>query len=166
MSTKPKIAVVDAEDNIIAYKDRTALGDDDIYRVSALWITNSKGDILLARRHRNKAHHPGKWGPAVAGTVEEGETYEENILKEAEEELGLTNELLTLGPKAVTKGQYHHFTQWFFLQIDRDASSFILQEDEVEEVRWMALELLNQDLLDHPEDYLPSLPEAISLLSQ
>ena len=27
---------------------------------------------------------PGKWGPAVAGTVEEGESYEENIIKEAE----------------------------------------------------------------------------------
>lgn len=166
MNSKPKIAVVDEEDNVIAYKDRTALGDDDIYRVSALWITNSKGEILLARRHRNKAHHPGKWGPAVAGTVEEGETYEENILKETEEELGLKDVPLTLGPKAVTKGQYHHFTQWFFLQIDRDAASFVLQEDEVEEVRWMAPEALNQDLRDHPEYYLPSLSAAISLLSK
>lgn len=83
------IPIVDEEDNIIDYKERKKLDLKDIYRVSALWIENSKGEILLAQRSFNKKHHPGLWGPAVAGTVEKGESYEENISHEIEEELGI-----------------------------------------------------------------------------
>ena len=88
---KEKIIIVDKNDKIIGYKIRGTLDKNGIYRVSALWITNSLGEILLARRSRKKDKHPLKWGPAVAGTVEEGETYEQNIVKEAWEELGLKN---------------------------------------------------------------------------
>ena len=67
-----EIIIVDKEDNIIGYKDRYKLDPSDIYRVSALWLTNSKEDILLAQRSFDKKHYPGKWGPAVAGTVKKG----------------------------------------------------------------------------------------------
>lgn len=88
---KSKIIIVDENDTIIGHKNRDSMEDGDMYRVSALWIQNSKGDILLAQRSFDKRNDPGKWGPAVAGTVEEGETYESNIIKEAEEEIGLKN---------------------------------------------------------------------------
>lgn len=84
-----KIIVVDGRDEIIGYKVFKSMRKDDIYRASALWIANSQGEVLIAKRHRLKLHNPLKWGPAVSGTLEEGETYESNILKEAEEELGL-----------------------------------------------------------------------------
>ncbi len=84
-----QIPIVNEQDEIIGYKDRKDRNLVDITRVSALWITNEDGEILLAQRGLNKTHSPGLWGPAVAGTVEEGETYESNIIKEAEEEIGL-----------------------------------------------------------------------------
>ena len=59
-TTKPKIIVVDENDKIIGHKNRGTLKKEDIYRVSALWITNSRGEILLARRHHTKSHHPRK----------------------------------------------------------------------------------------------------------
>jgi len=87
-----KIIIVDENDNPIGLKERGTLDyDKDIYRVSALWITNSKGQILIARRALTKKQNPGKWGPGVAGTIDEGETYDSNIIKEAKEELGLQN---------------------------------------------------------------------------
>ncbi len=86
-----KIIVVDENDKEIGVKERSKITHDDIYRVSGLWLTNSKGEILLAQRSFNKPrdNDPGKWGPAVAGTVDEDETYKENIQKEIKEELGL-----------------------------------------------------------------------------
>ena len=78
---KPKVTIVDKDDNIIGSRDRKSLAEGDIYRVSALWVTNSRGEILLARRHKNKSHHPRKWGPAVAGTVEENESYVRHVLR-------------------------------------------------------------------------------------
>src|SRR3989338_4245132 len=84
-----RVPIVNEKDEIIEYKDWKDRGLKEIVRVSGLWIVDGNGNILLAQRYKNKTHDPGKWGPAVAGTVEEGETYESNIVKEAEEENGL-----------------------------------------------------------------------------
>ena len=81
------ITIVNLDDEIIGYKPRSEITSQDVYRVSALWIENSKGEILLAQRGFMKRNNPGKWGPAVAGTIDKGESYEENMYKEAEEEL-------------------------------------------------------------------------------
>ena len=46
---KQRIIIVDEQDNEIGSADRETIvpGDSRIYRVSALWITNSKGEICL-----------------------------------------------------------------------------------------------------------------------
>lgn len=160
---KQKIIIVDRNDNIIGYKDAEVLKKEDIYRVSALWVTNSNKEILLARRHRSKSHHPRKWGPAVAGTVDEGESYEENIIKEAEEELGLKNIKPIPGPKTKTEGKYHHFTQWYTLIIDKNISEFKIQKDEVEEIKWFSREELSKELETHPKEFLPRIKKYLEL---
>ena len=81
------IPVVNEQDEIIGYKERAEIQKDDIYRIVSLRITNPQGQILIAQRAFTKKHAPGKRSPAVAGTVEKGETYEQNIRKEAKEEL-------------------------------------------------------------------------------
>lgn len=154
---KPKIVIVDGNDREIGFKFRGDLDKADIYRVSALWIKNSKGEILLARRHHTKKHHPNMWGPAVAGTVDEGETYEVNIIKEAKEELWLVDIKPEFGPKTETKDGYHHFTQWYILHLDKDVNEFKIQEDEVEEVKWFTLDELEKELRNNPGDFLPSM---------
>lgn len=163
--TKPKIIIVDKNDKIIGYKNRDTLDKGDIYRVSALWITNSLGEILLARRHHTKSHHPRKWGPAVAGTVEENETYEENIIKEADEELGLKNIKLKLGPKTKTDDEYHHFTQWFILNVDMNIIEFKIQKDEVEEIKWFSSQKLKKQLQEYPDEFLPIMEKYLLLFT-
>lgn len=156
---KPPITIVDEQDNIIGYKDREiGLGPNDIYRVSALWITNSKGEVLLARRAYNKSHDPGKWGPAVAGTVEQGETYESNILKEAYEELGLTGIKFEVGPKKYrVTSKYSYFGQWYYLKIDKPINEFKIQEDEVAEIRYFSKEDLKREVAEKPDEFLNSI---------
>ena len=155
--TTTRIIIVDKDDKIIGYKQRGSLEKQDIYRVSALWLTNSKGNILLAKRHHTKSHHPNKWGPAVAGTVDEGETYKANIIKATEEEIGFTDIEPKLGPKT------DHFTQWHTLNIDRDINEFTIQEDEVEEVKWFPQEELKKQLQEHPEKFLPTMQKYFKL---
>src|SRR3989338_4963070 len=99
-----KIPIVDENDEIIEYKDEKDRKPEDICRVAGLWVTAPNGDILLAQRAFVKKRSPGVWGPAVAGTVEEGETYEQNIIKEAEEEIGLKNLKPIFGPKIRRSG--------------------------------------------------------------
>ncbi len=160
---KPRIIIVNEKDEVIDYKERKTLEREDIYRVSALWVTNSKEEILLARRHRNKKHHPFMWGPAVAGTVDEGESYEENIIKETEEEIGIRNIKPIRGPKVRRSGEYEHFTQWFTLIVDKSANDFKIQEDEVEEVKWFTKKELINSLESSPEQFLPTMQEYLKL---
>lgn len=166
MDHKPAVAVVNDQDHVIGAVARDQMETNAIYRVSALWLTNSNGDILLAQRHRSKTHDPLAWGTAVAGTVEEGETYEENIRKEAREELGIEDLAMQLGPKhLVRSGTYHHFTQWYTATLDRDVTQFRLQEDEVEEVRWVAPEQLRQEVQSHPEEFTPNMCEDVEMFT-
>ncbi len=154
---KPRIVVVNENDEIIAHKERGTLTKDDIYRVSALWVKNSNGDILLAQRKFTKSHDPGKWGPAVAGTIDEGETYEQNIIKEAEEEIGLKNIKPIPGPKVRMAGEYSYFDQWYTLTVDKPAEDFVIQEEEVEQVKWFMRDELIKELCDSPGKYLKAL---------
>lgn len=158
-----RITIVNENDKVIGYKDRDALEKNDIYRVSALWITNSQGAILLARRHRSKSHHPRKWGPAVAGTVDEGEDYKENIIKEAEEEIGLKEIKPKLGPKTKTDNEFHHFTQWYILITDKNINEFKIQEDEVEEIKWFSPKELSKQLEENPEEFIPTMKKYFEL---
>lgn len=162
---KPKIIIVDNNDKIVDFKYRDNLEKEDIYRVSALWITNSKKEILLTKRHHSKKHNPNKWGPAVAGTVEKGETYKSNIIKEAGEELGLKNIKPKIGPKTKTDNEYHHFTQWYLLNTDKKIDEFKIQEDEVEEIKWFTFEEFKQNLQNKPQDFLPNMEKYLKLFS-
>ena len=111
------------------------------FSVSALWIVNNKDNkVLLAKRAFTKKQHPGKWGTAVAGTVEEGESYESNIIKEAEEELGIRNIKPEKAIKEFVTGKHKHFTQWFFLKSDIELDELKVNADEVAEVGWFSME--------------------------
>lgn len=153
----PRIVIVNEQDEIIGHKERGTLVQGDIYRVSALWVKNSNGDILLAQRAFTKSHDPGKWGPAVAGTVDEGETYEQNIIKETDEEIGLKKITPIPGPKVRASGEYNYFNQWYTLVVDKPAKDFTLQEEEVEQVKWLSRSELEKELRKHPEKYLTGL---------
>jgi len=160
--------IVDANDNPIGAKQRLDKQYDDIYRVSALWLTDSvSGDILLAQRKYTKNNDPGKWAAAVAGTVEPDETYESNITKEIEEEIGLLNISLSDGPKEfIDDGDNKFFCQWFVGSVDRSKVLIKIQEEEVESVKWVSVQWLLQDVKLNSQDYVPSMSNNLQVLCQ
>lgn len=158
-----KIVIVNERDEIIGAKERGALIPGDIYRVSALWLTNPRGEVLLAQRAFTKDHNPGKWGPAAAGTVDDGESYDDNIKKEAAEELGLTGVDFQKAQKIRRTGRYDHFVQWYTASVDRPAEQFKIQASEVAAVRWVSRTDLAADLAARPEQYLPAMRQYLDI---
>lgn len=132
----------------------------EIYRITSLWITSHSGNILLARRSHLKQSDPGKWAEAVTGTVEEGETYESNIVKEIKEELGLTFAASDLkkGPKVFYGIELQALAQWYILEIDE---STVLSPDpeEVAEIRWFTPSELKEYYFKHQEEFVGSFLE-------
>ena len=84
-----KIPIVNEQDEIIGYKEREEATREDIRRIVSLNVFNEKGEVLIAKRQSNKKIDPDKWGPSVAGTVDEGYDYDTTVAKEVEEEIGL-----------------------------------------------------------------------------
>ena len=161
-----KIQIVNANDELIGVKERSEIDfQNDIYRVSALWVTNSKGETLLAKRAAIKRNDPNKQGPAVAGTIDEGETYDENIYKEADEEIGLMGVEFTKIKKTRITYPRNYFCQWYSVILDRDPNSFKLQDDEVAEVVWVDVEQMKQELQATPEKYVPAMQQIIEELA-
>lgn len=150
-----KIPVVNEQDELIEYKERLEINPTDVYRVSGLWVTDKEGNTLLAQRAFTKKHDPGLWGPAVAGTVEEGETYDSNVIKEAEEEIGLKNIQPILGPKLRRSTKNQYFVQWFSVVVDHNYP-FVKSDEEVEQIKWFSKEELNNLLRKKPEIFLPN----------
>jgi len=160
-----KAQIVDEQDNVIGLKERTEIDHvNDIYRVSSLWVTNPKGEILLAHRSPEKRNDPNTWGPAVAGTIEENENYDENIYKEAMEEIGLEGVQFTKWIKTHVTYPRNYFCQWYFVTVDREIESFVMQPEEVDGLMWISVEKFLQDLKTNPEKYVPAMPQIMTQL--
>jgi isopentenyl-diphosphate Delta-isomerase len=159
------VQVVDEQDNLVGHKKRDEVAyDTDIYRSSALWIVNSKGEVLLAQRKLTKDRDPGMWGPSVAGTVEEGETYESNAYKEAEEEVGLTGYAFTQLDKIKIDDARHQFMQWYVVEVNEPAEFFTPQPEEVEQVAWINIDELQNDVQQNPQKYIPYMKLCLDVL--
>ncbi|MFA5022494.1 MAG: NUDIX domain-containing protein [Patescibacteria group bacterium] len=161
MADQTLIPVVNEDDEIIDYKRRDLITTQDIYRVSALWLVNSQKEILLAKRALTKSHDPGKWGPAVAGTVEQGEDYDSNIIKEALEEIGLKDFEFKKMQKVRRQTNYDYFTQWYLAVVDQEINEFKINKAEVIEVKWFKLNELEVKIIKKPMAFLPSVVWAI-----
>ena len=149
-----RIPIVDENDEVIEYKDRDQTVPGDIIRITTIWITDGNGSILLAQRSFLKKNSPGLWGPAVAGTVEEGETYESNVYKELKEELGLEGLMLTPIEKSLYASRTgKKFCYFYKLQIPKD-TKFEIPKDEVEQVKWFSSEEFKEYLETKPEDFV------------
>ncbi len=150
-----RIPIVNEQDELIEYKDIDERKDGEICRVSALWVTNEKGEVLLAKRASTKKRDPGVWGPAVAGTVEEGETYESNIIKESAEEIGLINFIPKIEHKVRRSSNHEYFNQWYSAEIPSDYP-FHRQTAEVDEIRWFTKEEILKLFSENPNMFVPS----------
>ncbi len=155
MKIPDTIYLVDNDDNVIGYKPRAELDPaKDIFRVASIWITNDKNQALFAQRSFTKKIYPGVWDASVAGTLEYDESYEENAIREAEEELGISNINLTMGPKVRIDGQLNLFIQWFFLKTNKSAEEFVFAKDEIEQVRWFSKDEVLDGIKNHPEQFI------------
>jgi len=152
-----KIILVNEKDEVIGSKERNDRDGNDIIRVSGVWVFNSAKEVLIAQRSLDKAYDPGKWGPSVAGTLEEGETYASNAIKEAKEEIGLSLAEKDLIPGAYRFAQTKHkyFYQSFFVKADIPIEDFAFQE-EVEQLRWIPIDILLEWVSQKPDDFIES----------
>ncbi len=150
--------LVDKNDEYKGVKLRSELTQSDIIRISSVWIHDSQGNILLAQRGFNKKKDPGKWGPAVAGTHSEGDTYESNAIRETMEEIGVVlaeKNFLARKKFFVERPQESFFCTVFLAQVEKTAQ-LTVDPVEVAAVKWFTRNELITALEDRNADFIRS----------
>lgn len=132
----------------------TAHAKGILHRTSHLWLARRKDgkvQILLQKRAEHKSSFPGCYDISSAGHIPAGDGYLKSAIRELEEELGVTAEekdLIYCGDRKVIWddvffGKPFHdrqISRVFLLWLDREESTFTLQEAEVGGVLWMNFE--------------------------
>ena len=109
----------------------------------AVFIINNNKQVLLQKRSANKRFNPNKWA-LCAGHVDANEGLENAALRELKEEVGLEIPLEKLHPIAereFTLGDTNsHITYFFYTKSNKDEDDFIIQKEELSEVKWFDLD--------------------------
>jgi isopentenyldiphosphate isomerase len=87
------LPLVDEEGNVIGTCKRSLCHKDKslLHPVIHLHVFNAKNELYLQKRPQHKLVQPDKWDTAVGGHVSAGETIEQALQREAEEEIKLKN---------------------------------------------------------------------------
>ena len=111
-----------------------------MHRVVHVLVFNNKGDILLQKRSMSKDVAPGKWDTSVGGHVNSGETPEEAVKREMEEELGISECNLEFLYTYIHSNDYESELVYTYSCTYNGKIKF--QEDEIDEVRpWSLIEI-------------------------
>jgi len=140
--------IVDSQDTVIGTTDRkTAHTVGHLHRVAAVFVFNEAGELYVQRHLRD-----GKWDHSVGGHVSKGETYAEAAVREAEEELGITQPLEELAT-SLSGEEYPQEQHLFGLYTCVAEPGWVFEpNDEVEVIFPMSLQAIRQAMIDEPED--------------
>ena len=130
--------IVDKNDVVIGRATRDQIhAENHFHRSAHIVVFNSKGDVFVQLRSKQKDNSPGLWDTSAAGHVDSGEGYLDCAVRELAEELGIatTSESLTfvseLSPD-VRNG--FEFTRIYTTVSDQ---ALVLQAEEIDDGRWL-----------------------------
>ncbi len=158
------VTLVDENDNPVGTKDRALLGEDDRWRIVTVWVLNSNNELLIAKRSMNKKTNPGKWGPSVAGTVEDGDSYRETALREVQEEIGVTLSLIDGALIMHDEDLGSRANKNFIAHTELPIEAFTIQAEEVDAIAWISIPELLREIKEIPEKYLLGMESIIGVI--
>ena len=137
------VDIVDENNNLTGQvEDRWIAYNKGLWRRTvSCWIMNKKGEVLLQKRTANKVRNPNKWAK-TGGQVDSGETVEEAIFREVKEELGIEipKEQIRVIDIHKSSEKNKRFAYNFLFVVDYKIDDYMLQKEEVAEVKYVTIE--------------------------
>lgn len=151
-----EIIKVDLFDQEIGYGNKMDIHRrHQLHRAFSLFIVDDSNRMLIQQRAVDKYHSGGLWSNACCSHPRKGETLEKAVMRRTEEELGIRignmQELFSFVYCAdygeIGEYEYDHV---FLTQYNGKVCPV---PEELQDVKWVALDELKEDLENHPENY-------------
>lgn len=108
-----------------------------LHSVVHLHVVNKDGAILLQKRSKTKRIQPGKWDTAVGGHVDAGEDIATALVREAGEELGITDFEAVPVDRYIFESPVEKELIYSFATVTEfSADAFDYSTEEIDEVRF------------------------------
>jgi len=126
-----------------------------LHRAFSVFVLNSKNEIMLQQRAHHKYHSPLLWTNTCCSHQREGESNIEAGSRRLFEEMGFKTDLKELfhfiykAPfdNGLTEHELDHVMIGYFDE------SPVINPEEVEAWKWMAIDEVKNDMQKHPEIY-------------
>lgn len=156
MNNEEMILLVDQDDKEIGYGEKAEVHKKGIFhRAFSIFIFNSRGELLLQKREKNKYHSPGLWTNTCCSHQRMGEELNEATHRRLKEEMGFDSDL-----EEIFKFSYNiafnedlHENEYDHVFIGRYNGKVDINPKEVEEFKWVELGALKKDVKEFPNKY-------------
>lgn len=142
------VDVVDEDDVVIGQaRKREVHGNPKlIHREIGIILYDKENRVLIQQRSWKKLVDPGYWSLSAAGHVRSGETPEQAVVQELEEELGLKiSEKKFLLKRLMRYPEETHFASLFAIPYSEE--EITIAKEEVEQIAWVNENELDQLLV-------------------
>ncbi len=120
-------------------------GDNSLlHRVVHVLVFTNDGSLLLQKRSMNKDVAAGKWDTSVGGHVDFGESIEQAVLREMEEELGISSVLPRFVYKYVHSNPFE--SELVYTHTCIYEGDIIHNENEIDDVRFWEMDEIKEHL--------------------
>ena len=148
--------IVDEHDEVIGSASREEVHRKGLkHRSVHLLVFNRKGEVLLQKRSMQKDTFPDTWDSTVSGHVDSGEDYDQSVIRESIEEMGIEFDSV---PEKMFKITACEETGQEFCWIYRHHHDGPCSpnEDEISEARWFSPEELENLPLQDSSIFSPA----------
>ncbi len=148
--------VVDANDQVIDCQPRSVVHASNLLHRSVHVLACDADDrVFLQLRGPDRDCDPNLWDSSVGGHLQSGESYDQAVMRETQEELGVT---LTAVPRRLFKLSASPSTGYEFCWVYRlsHAGPFTIDSSEAAAGRWFSAAELNERLAAQPASFTSS----------
>lgn len=148
--------VVDEADRVVTQATRAEVHARGwLHRAVHAFVLHTDGRVLLQLRSASKDRFPSRWSTSVSGHVDAGEAYDDAIVREFAEELGVAAppEFTQIGRESPSEATENEFIRIYFVHHD---GPFTPPDDEVAALDWLVPSEIDRLCATRPDDFTPS----------
>jgi isopentenyl-diphosphate delta-isomerase len=151
-----QVILVDKNDNQIGLMPKMEAHEKAVlHRAFSVFVFNKKNELMLQQRALHKYHSPGLWTNTCCSHQRNGESNLQAGKRRLQEEMGFVTELKEttsfIYKAPFDNGLTEHELDHVMVGYYEDGP--IINKDEVDDWKWMPLEVVKADMALHPEYY-------------